>query len=113
LFIKTNQKMETSINSIPVKNHLWANVLNVADHQADHKTIWFMFSLVFQGVLFLPIPAVLMYYYHASIIVLPITFGLYLGNIIVGMGGSNIRIVLGFLLFSVLVNLGMLALYIL
>jgi len=86
--------------------------MNIVDAQAEHKTMWFLFSLIFQGVLFLPIPAVLMYYYHAPIIVLPITFGLYLGNIIVGMGGSGIRVVLGFQLLSILVNLGMLALFI-
>jgi hypothetical protein len=104
--------METTINNFTVKNHILANLLSIADHQADNKTIWFFFSLVFQGVLFLPIPAVLLYYYHAPLIVLPITFGLYLANIIVGMGGSGIRVVLGLLFFSVLVNLTMLALYI-
>ena len=86
--------------------------MNIVDAQAEHKTMWFLFSLIFQGVFFLPIPAVLMYYYHAPIIVLPITFGLYLANIIVGMGGSGIRIVIGTLFFSILVNLGMLALFI-
>lgn len=60
----------------------------------------------------MPIPAVLMYYYHASIIVLPVTFGLYLGSIIVGMGGYGIRVLMGYFIFSVLVNLVMLALYI-
>ena len=104
--------METSINTLNVKNHLWANILNVADHQAEHKTIWYLFSLIFQGVLFLPIPAVLIYYYNASIIVLPITFGLYLGSIIVGMGGFGIRVVIGFFAFCVIVNLAMLAFYI-
>jgi len=106
--------MEAVINTLPAKeNHTWANLLTVADNQAEHKTIWFLFSLIFQGVLCLPIPAVLMYYYHAPIIVLPITFGLYLANIIVGMGGMGIRVVIGALLFSILVNLGMLALFIL
>jgi len=104
--------METSINTSTVKNHFWANMLNVADHQSEHKTIWYLFSLVFQGVFFLPIPAVLMYYYHASIIVLPITFGLYLGSIIVGMGGFGIRVMIGFFGFCVVVNLAMLAFYI-
>ncbi|MEO6851475.1 MAG: hypothetical protein ABI203_10465 [Mucilaginibacter sp.] len=104
--------METTINTLTVKNHLLANLLSTADHHAENKTIWFFFSLLFQGVLFLPIPAVLMYYYNASIIVLPVTFGLYLANIIVGMGGSNIRVVLGVLAFSVLINLLMLSLYI-
>jgi hypothetical protein len=104
--------METSINTLTAQNSIWAKLLNIVDGQAEHKTIWFLFSLIFQGVLFLPIPAVLMYYYHAPIIVLPITFGFYLGNIIVGMGGSGIRVVLGFQLLSMLVNLSMLALYI-
>lgn len=104
--------METTINTLTVKNHTLANLLSIADHQADNKTIWFFFSLIFQGVLFLPIPSVLMYYYHAPIIVLPVTFGLYLANIIVGMGGSSIRVVLGLFICSVLVNLMMLALYI-
>jgi hypothetical protein len=105
--------METSINTLSAKNNTWTNLLAMADHQADHITIWFLFSLIFQGVFFLPIPAVLMYYYHAPIIVLPITFGLYLANIIVGMGGSGIRVVIGFLLCSILINLGMLAVFIL
>jgi len=105
--------METSINALIAKDTSWTKLLKIVDGQAEHKTMWFLFSLIFQGVLFLPIPAVLMYYYHAPIIVLPITFGFYLGNIIVGMGGSGIRVVLGFQLLSVLVNLGMLAFYIL
>ena len=112
LYHKTKQDMETSINVLPVKNNAWTNLLAAADHQSEHNTIWFLFSLIFQGILILPIPAVLMYYYNASIIVLPITFGLYLANIVVGMGGSNIRVVLGFLTFSILVNIVMLALYI-
>jgi hypothetical protein len=112
--------METAINTninfltIPaIKNNAWNHLLAIVDNQADHKTIWYLFALIFQGVFFLPIPAVLMYYYHASIIVLPITFGLYVGSIIVGMGGFNIRVALGYFLFSVIINLGMLAIYIL
>ena len=111
--------METAINTSiahyptqSIKNNTWNELLAIVDNQADNKTAWFLFTLVFQGVLFLPIPAVLMYYYHASIIVLPITFGLYLGSIIVGMGGSGIRVVIGWLLMSLLINLGMLAFYI-
>jgi hypothetical protein len=117
--------METAINTSIVhqhqnwltvketETHIWANLMEKLDAQAGNKTIWFLFSLVFQGVLFLPIPAVLLYYYNASIIVLPITFSLYLANIIVGMGGSGIRMVIGFFFFTALVNLIMLAIYIL
>jgi hypothetical protein len=112
--------METAINTNiahyptrSIKNNTWNNLLATVDNQAENKTAWFLVTLVLQGVLFLPIPAVLLYYYHAPIIVLPVTFGLYLGSIIVGMGGSGIRVVIGWLLMSTLINLGMLALYIL
>lgn len=112
--------METTINTLthihaPEQNanNIWEKILVMADNQADNKTAWFLVSLIFQGVLFLPIPAVLMYYYNAPIIVLPITFGLFLSNIIVGMGGSGIRVVLGMILLSVIINLTMLALFIL
>jgi hypothetical protein len=110
--------METAINtsithytSPAIKNNTWIKLLASVDSQAGNKTAWFLFTLVFQGIIFLPIPAVLMYYYNAPIFVLPITFGLYLGSIIVGMGGSGIRVVIGWLLMSMLINLGMLALY--
>ncbi|MFD2144018.1 hypothetical protein [Mucilaginibacter antarcticus] len=93
--------------------HLWNKILANVDAQADSITAWFLVSLVFQGVLFLPIPAVLMYYYHAPIIVLPITLGLYLANIIAGMGGSGIRTIAGLIVFSVVANLIMLAIFIL
>jgi len=112
--------METAINTNithyttpAIKNNSWKDLLTMIDNQAENKTAWFLVTLVLQGVLFLPIPAVLLYYYHAPIIVLPVTFGLYLGSIIVGMGGSGIRIIIGWLLMSMLINLGMLALYIL
>lgn len=112
--------METAINTRinlnttrAVKNNTWNELLTLVDNQAPYKTAWYLFTLVFQGVLFLPIPAVLMYYYHASIIVLPLTFGIYLGSIIIGMGGSGIRVIIGWFLLSMLINLGMLVLYIL
>jgi hypothetical protein len=103
--LHANATQHTSIN-------LWSKLLTAADSQADNKTAWFLVSLIFQGVLFLPIPAVLMYYYNASIIVLPVTFGLFMSNIIVGMGGSNIRVVLGMILLSIIANFTMLAIYI-
>ena len=110
--------METAINTNtrlyptqPIKNNSWNKLLAIMDSQAGNKTAWFLFTLVFQGIFFLPIPAVLLYFYQAPIVVLPITFTLYLGSIIVGMGGSNIRVVIGWLLLSMLINLGMLAIY--
>ncbi|SDD77272.1 hypothetical protein SAMN05216464_102528 [Mucilaginibacter pineti] len=91
---------------------LWSKWLAIADGQAGNKTGWFLFSLVLQGVLFLPIPAVLMYYYDAPIAVLGVTMILFFANIIAGMGGSGIRTVLSFFVASVLVHVIMLAIFI-
>ena len=90
---------------------LWNKWLAMADGQAGNKTAWFLFSLVLQGVLFLPIPAVLMYYYDAPIIVLGVTMILFFANIIAGMGGSGIRTLLSFFAASVLIHVIMLAIF--
>jgi hypothetical protein len=76
-----------------------------ADRQAPNRTLWFMVSLIAQGVLFLPIPAVLLFYFNAPLAVLAITLGLFFSNIIAGMGGAGIRVMLGFLALSVFVHL--------
>ena len=91
----------------------WSQWLAFADTQAENKTFWFLFSLVLQGVFFLPIPAALMFYYNAPIIVLIITMILFFANIIAGMGGSGIRVTLTFFVISVVVNLLMLVVFIL
>jgi len=73
---------------------LWDKWIALADGQAYRKTFWFMFSLVSQGVLFLPLPAFLIYYFNAPIATLGVTLVLFFANFIAGMGGSNIRVIL-------------------
>lgn len=90
----------------------WTKLLAFADNQAPYKTAWFLVSLIAQGVLFLPIPAVLMYYYQAPVAVLAVTMTLFFGNVISGMGGSGIRVVLGAFALSVFIHLFMLAVFI-
>jgi len=84
-----------------------------ADNQSSNRTVWFLVSLVAQGVLFLPIPAALMYYYNAPVLVLIITLALFFANIIAGMGGSGIRTLIGLFALSIVVHLLMLAVFIL
>jgi len=114
--------MATTINATAVwadetsnhiKQNLWTKWLNYTDTQAKYRTLWFMFSLVLQGVCFLPVPAVLMYYYNAPLVVLGITMTLFFANVIAGMGGSGIRIMLTLFAASVLIHLVMTAIYIL
>lgn len=83
------------------------------DSQAGNRTAWFLFALVFQGVFFLPLPAVLIYYYGAPVAVLALTLGLFFANIIAGMGGAGIRTLLGFFAASLVANLLMFVLFLL
>ncbi|MBK0379605.1 hypothetical protein [Mucilaginibacter segetis] len=86
---------------------------NFSDSQAGNRTAWFLFALVFQGVLFLPLPAVLIYYYDAPVAVLAVTLGLFFANIIAGMGGASIRTLLGFFAAGLVTNVLMFILFLL
>lgn len=109
-------KLNTSAhwsNNTEIQNHetAWRKFITFADGQTKHRTIWFLVSLMVQGVLLLPVPAVLMYYYNAPIIVLAVTMTLFFASVISGMGGSGIRIMISLFALSVLVNLLMLAVF--
>jgi DMSO/TMAO reductase YedYZ heme-binding membrane subunit len=82
-----------------------------ADGQAPNRTLWFMVSLIAQGILFLPIPAVLLYYFDAPLAVLAVTLGLFFSNIIAGMGGAGIRAMLGLFAFSIIAHLLMILVF--
>ena len=114
--LKLNNQTNWSNNTSTVtlnNNNIWNKWMLWADTQKDYKTIWFMVSLIAQGVLFLPVPAVLMYYYNAPIIVLGVTMVLFFANIIAGMGGSGIRVLITFLFSSIIIHLLMLAVFVL
>lgn len=83
------------------------------DKQQDSKTLWYIVSMIAQGVLFLPVPAVLIYYFNAPLFLLPITLILFFGNIIGGMSGAGIRFLVLLFLTSVLVHITMLSIYLL
>lgn len=94
------------------KNNLWHKWLTIIDGQADRGTMWFMISLIAQGVLFLPIPAVLTFYYNAPVLVLAVTLPLFFANIVMGMSGAGIRTILGLFIVSIIIHLLMLAVFI-
>jgi hypothetical protein len=95
------------------KQNIWTKWLSFTDNQAPYRTLWFMFSLVLQGVCFLPVPAVLMYYYHAPIVVLVVTMTMFFANVIAGMGGSSIRVMLTLFAASIIAHILMIVFYIL
>ncbi|MBE9668545.1 hypothetical protein [Mucilaginibacter boryungensis] len=83
------------------------------ESQADRITLWFLVSLVFQGVFFLPVPAALIYYAGAPIAVLFITLTLFFANIIAGMGGAGIKTLLWLFASSVAIHLLMILAFVL
>jgi hypothetical protein len=93
-------------------NTLWNKLMAIEDAQAQNRTAWFLVSLVAQGVLFLPVPAVLIYYYNAPVIILLMTMALFFANVIAAMGGSGIRILISLFALSVLVHLIILSVFI-
>ncbi len=93
--------------------NFWNKWLAFSDSQKKNKTFWFLFSLVFQGVFFLPLPAVLTFYYGAPEYIVAVTLILFFANVIAGMGGSGIRTMLGLFALSVVVHIVMTAIYIL
>lgn len=85
--------------------NLWDKFATFADGQHERKTMWYFLTLVVQGVFFLPLPAFLMYYYNAPIIVLLITLTCFFTSIIACMGGAGIRSVLLLSAASVLIQI--------
>ena len=83
------------------------------ESQAESKTLWFLVSLVVQGVLFLPVPAVLVYFFNAPVLVLPVTLTLFFANIIAGMGGAGIKTLLWLFAASIVIHFLMLLAFIL
>lgn len=102
-------------NTETQKTHtnIWKKWMTFTDTQAPNQTLWFTVSLIFQGVLFLPLPAVLTYYYNAPVYLLIITLSLFFINLISGMGGSGIRVTLSLFALSVLVHITMMSIYML
>lgn len=104
--IKTNVPAAWA-NDIHTNNttvSLWTKFNAFADSQHERKTMWYFLALIVQGIFFLPLPALLMYYYNAPIIVLVITLTCFFTSIIACMGGAGIRSVLFLSAASILIQ---------
>ncbi len=76
-----------------------------ADGQKQHKTILFFLALAVQGIFFLPLPAILSFYYDAPGTIIFITMACFFTNIIAFMGGAGIRTVLLLSIISIAIQL--------
>ena len=94
----------------PKRAAFWDKWHALEDTQAKKKTMWFTLSLIVQGI-FLPIPAYLIFYDHASVFLAIISVMLYFSNMIAGMGGDRIRVTISIFAISVLTHLTMLLAY--
>ncbi len=71
-------------------NNIYNKLIVFADSQTKNMTSLFTISLIGQCMLFLPLPALLMHY-HEAIIVLAIVVTLFFANIIACIGGKGMR----------------------
>jgi len=111
--ITINQNAQWNNGITKTNSNIYTKWLAVLDSQQQNKTLWFVVSLIAQGVLFLPVPAALIYYFNAPVYILAITLFMYFANIIAGMGGAGIRVMLSFFLLSVFLHLVMIAIFVL
>jgi hypothetical protein len=85
----TNWAAETQTTTEQVG--LWTKYLTFVDGQKENRTLWFFITLMVHGVILLPVPAVLMYYFNAPVIILTVTMACFFTNLIANMGGAGIR----------------------
>ena len=104
--LKTNVPANwgTATHSHETDIRLWKKFTAFADRQHERKAMWYFLTLAVQGIFFLPLPAFLMYYYNAPVIVLLITLAGFFTSIIACMGGAGIRAVLLLSAASILIQ---------
>lgn len=115
-------ELEASINLVktetPVKTETVERTDSIlkrfeafAESQKDKRLGWFMISLLAQAVILLPVPAALMYYYDASISVLAITVSLFFANLVAGMAGSKINVLIALIGITTVTHIVMILAY--
>jgi len=112
--IELNSPVELANEQVIGKSDsLYQRFTRFADSQAPNSTGWFMGSLVWQSVLCLPVPAFLMFYYHAPVWVLVITVLLFFSNLVAGMCGSKIGVLMNLLIGGTLLHIAMVLAFVL
>jgi len=109
--ITTSANWETTHANLKQKMNIYDKWIAFEDSQAKNKTFWYYLSMTFQGVFFLPVPAILMFYFNAPLYVLCVTLTMFFANVIAGMGGAGVRVILSLFAASVIIHLIMLAIF--
>jgi len=87
--------------------------LDFTDGQKEKHLFWWLINLVVHANLVLFIPPLLIFYCGAPVMVLAVTVLAFFANVVVNMGGACIRVTLSTFIGSLLINLSMVALYVL
>lgn len=95
----------TEKTTISMRRRWRERFTDFADRQKESRAMWFFGALLIQGVIFIPLPAFLVYYYDASVTGLLITMTCFFTTIIAFMGGAGIRTVIFLALASMLIEL--------
>jgi len=94
-------------------SRLLQGYINHLDGQKQNRLLWFFMALMFHGVFFLASPAILIGYFNAPVIVLAITIINFFVNLIANMGGASIRTTLTMFYLGMIINIGMILLFVL
>jgi len=94
-------------------NSTWNRWTAFTEKHEKERMQWFVISFIFQAVVCLPLPAVLVFYYGASPLCLGVTILLFFINLTAGFCGAGIRSILSFTFISLAINLLMMVYYVL
>jgi hypothetical protein len=83
--------VEQAIQEQKKGSNIYNKLIVFADNQTKNMTSLFSISLVAQCVLFLPLPALLMFHYHEAVTIIAIVITLFFANIIACIGGQGMR----------------------
>jgi hypothetical protein len=92
---------------------LWDKVIAFVESQKKQRTKWFLLSFVIQSVFFIPIPVYLIFYFHAPIICVIITVGLFFINLVLGIIDASARKIIICFAVTAILNLLMLPVFML
>lgn len=102
----------TQVAATDKKATLWNRFIDFVSGQQQNHTLWFFIILMVNGVLVLPVPAVLIYYFNAPVWVLGVTMLSFFANLIVNMGGESAKTTLIFFFGSLAIHLVMILAFI-
>jgi len=102
-----NSQTESQAKVISTESRLTVFINN----QKKNGILWFLVSLIVQGIFFLPLPALLIFSFGAPVWILVFTLGLFFANIIAGMSCAGAKTIIYLFAASIVVHALMLVIF--